>query len=223
MRFATESYNRPTCGTEEPCFFDTMSTCIGTLALINVPKGQHSLLIVHHLRIHIPLHYLTEHALVLAYRLLSTLLIRSEAAQARATATIPAVSLRNRYGPSAAKLKPASSAVANSLSLHPPSGPTNRPTVEPNTTSSRGGRPDPLCKSTPSSLASRTASEKGTISPTSGTRSRKDCRAAASATRRQRRTFPSPFESLTTPRSVERGTTRLTPSSVAFSTTRSMC
>src|SRR5918998_920494 len=126
--------------------------------------------------------------------------------------------LRSRLGypPVLARRKPAPPP-------HPPPPPKKSPPAVPGaTTSSRGGGPGSLCKSTLIPCASRAASAKGTTSATSGTRSCKDCRAAASATRRQRRVFPSPSESLTAPRSVVMGTMRITPSSVAFSTTRSM-
>src|SRR5919107_1699757 len=98
-----------------------------------IHKGQYPFLVVHYLRLYLPVYYLTEYAIVLAHRLLPTLLARPTRAQARATATIPAVSLRSRYGPSDAIERPVSPAFLNSPSLQPPSGPTNRLTVEPDT------------------------------------------------------------------------------------------
>src|SRR5215212_3294903 len=152
-----------------------------------VLEGEHLILFVYHLGFHLPTRYLTEYAVVLAHvQLLSTTPRLCRAA--RATATIPAVSLRNRYGPSCARARPASSANRISSSLHPPSGPTKRLTGEERTASS-GTRSGALCSKTPSSPIGRTTSEKCTGSRTSGTRRRRDCRAAAPATRRQRSTL----------------------------------
>src|SRR5215210_4071649 len=190
---------------------------------VYVLEREHVLVLVKDLGFHFPARYLTEYAVVLAHPLLVILFVLSSTAPARATATTPAVSLRNLNGPSDAGRSPAPPASASSPSPQPPSGPTNKPTAPSPTTSSIGGRSGPACSNTPPSPASRAASAKGTGSPTSGMRRRRDCRAAARATRRHRSTLPSPRESLTTPRSVASGTMRPTPSSVAFSTTRSMC
>src|SRR5215218_7474659 len=180
----------------------------------DVLEYQHLVLVVHNLGLDLPTHYLTEYALGLAQQPSTPpydVLVRlSSSARARATATIPAVSLRSRYGPSRARASPASRASRTSPSLHPPSGPTKR----------LAGSPEALCSRTPPSPTRRTASRKSTGSSTAGTHSLSDWRAAASATRRQRPNFPS--RGLTTPRSVKSGTMLVTPTSVAFSTTRSM-
>src|SRR5215207_8731797 len=189
----------------------------------DVLEYQHLVLVVHNLGLDLPTHYLTEYALGLAQQPSTPpydVLVRlSSSARARATATIPAVSPRSRYGPSRARASPASRASRTSPSLHPPSGPTKRLAGSP-ATPSRRGSPEALCSRTPPSPTRRTASRKSTGSSTAGTHSLSDWRAAASATRRQRPNFPS--RGLTTPRSVRSGTMLVTPTSVAFSTTRSM-
>src|SRR4028119_226184 len=122
---------------------EDMNRCLPS----DVLKGQHLLLFVYHLRVNLPAHYLAEHAIVLAHRPLPPVFVRPTTALPRATAAIPAVSLRNLYGPSDARERPPARAASTSLSLNPPSGPTSRQTTPRVTVSSKSGQPASLCRS----------------------------------------------------------------------------
>src|SRR5262249_42345449 len=137
-----------------------------------------------------------------------------------ATMTMAAVSARSTRGPRVSGTKPCARASATSSCVKPPSGPTSATAASPcagssssrrAASSSHGNRRRPF-------QGAETTAASGAGESITGTRVRPDCFAAATAIRRQRSTCAVP----PTTRSVVTAAMRWTPSSVAFSTTRSI-